>query len=355
MSYFAFLTGWNTLEEIRPVTGLKTKINEFLYVVKVQGTYNEMGRQYGETLKDVLAQEVEKSVAFMQQNQSTFLKSVPEEYKRATFLASIRALYDDNLPHYNRDVIDFMKGVAMGSGVLYEKLVYCNFFSDLMDNHHCILLNKNINGKQLNLRTLDFGTNNIKQVLTVFHPVGKTPYVSLGLVHFFGVVSGMSKKNIFFGESYHDVKLGTAKVPYKGTPFHHVAHEVLSTANSLSEAAEILKGSARMSNLEFLVADDHAAKILLASVDVFDEIPQSGAALFSVTPVEKKNFDENFHYLTDIKTIIKEFVPRTKSGDLHVIITYNDKIYISVTTDVLHSYNNTFYEFDLPQLFIKHK
>jgi hypothetical protein len=253
--------------------------------------------------------------------------------------------------NYNPDVIDYIKGIALGSGVPYKNLLFCNFFSDLMDNHHCILLNKNINGKQLNLRTLDFGTNNIKQVLTVFHPVGKTPYVSLGVVHFFGVVSGMSQKNIFFGESYHDVKLGTGEVTYKGTPFHHVAHTVLSTANSLPEAAQILKQSARISNLEFLVADDHAAKILLASMDVFDELPQSGDALFSVTPVEKKNFDENFHYLTDIKSIITEFVPRTKSGDLHVIITYDKKLYISVTTDVLHSYNNTFYEFDLAQLF----
>ena len=73
----------------------------------------------------------------------------------------------------------------------------------------------------------------------------------------------------------------------------------------------------------------------------------------SVTPNEEGNFKKNLHYLNSIENVIKEFIPRTKSGELHIMISYDNKIYVSVTSDVLQSYNNTFYEFSLDELFEK--
>ena len=52
-----------------------------------------------------------------------------------------------------------------------------------------------------------------------------------------------------------------------------------------------------------------------------------------------------------IENVIQKFIPRTKSGELHIMITHGSKLYISVTTDVFQSYNNTFYEYDLLELF----
>jgi len=44
---------------------------------------------------------------------------------------------------------------------------------------------------------------------------------------------------------------------------------------------------------------------------------------------------------------------QVKTMNLHIMVSYNRKIYISVTTNVLQSYNNTFYEFDLGKIFDK--
>ena len=72
--------------------------------------------------------------------------------------------------------------------------------------------------------------------------------------------------------------------------------------------------------------------------------------VYSVTPNEKKNFDKNFHYLTDIDTIINMFIPNTRSGESHIFISYDGYIYVSVTTKLFQSYNNDFHKFSIIEL-----
>ena len=133
-------------------------------------------------------------------------------------------------------------------------------------------------------------------------------------------------------------------------PFHHLSHKLLSECNNLKEIEYLLNNCNRTSNLQLLISDKESSKIYLSCQDKF-EIQQEGDLVYSVTPNDKKNFDENFIYLDSLDNIIKKFIPKTKSGELHIMITYNNKLYVSVTTDILQSYNNTFYEFNLDELF----
>ena len=41
-----------------------------------------------------------------------------------------------------------------------------------MDNH-CILLSKNINNSKVNIRTLDYGSPQLNQVLIIYKPLNK--------------------------------------------------------------------------------------------------------------------------------------------------------------------------------------
>lgn len=323
------------------------KVNDYLYINKLSGTYFEMGEQYGKAMKSVLERDVTKSINFINENQSVLKRKIPYKYRSDNIFNSMMLLYEDNKKHYNPDIINFMKGISSSSDIKYESLLHVNLIGDLMDNH-CILLGKKLNDKVLNLRTLDYGCPQMSHSLTVFNPINKSSYISLNLSIITGIFTGISKEGIFFGESYYDKKIGYPSLV--GMPFHHISHKILSEAKKLDEAEEILKNCERTSNLQLLVSDKEKSRIYLACKNKFIT-QQDSDLVYSVTPNEKENFDKNFAYLDSLDNIIKEFVPRTKSGELHIMISYDKKLYVSVTTDILQSYNNTFYVFSLEELF----
>tara|TARA_B100000035_G_C21034718_1_gene570263 strand:- start:3883 stop:4980 length:1098 start_codon:yes stop_codon:yes gene_type:complete len=325
------------------------KVSKYLYKVSLCGNYFEMGKQYGEVMKKILIKDVKILINFLKDNQHIFNKKIPEKYKKQNIFESLIALYNDNVEHYNKDIIEFTKGVSETTKIEYNKLMYATLFPDITDNH-CILLSKILDKKKLNLRTFDLGCPQLTHTLFVFNPINGNKYISLNVSICFGLVTGISEKNIFFGESYCDTKLGN--ISYQGMPFHHISHKILKLCNNLNEGEEVLKKCNRTSNLDIMLCDNTKSKIFQSCKDKF-EIEKEGDYVYSLTPNEKKNFETNKNYLIDIENIIKKFIPKTKSGELHIMVSYNRKIYISVTTNVLQSYNNTFYEFDLGKIFDK--
>ena len=320
------------------------RVNPHLSICHVYGTYYTMGTQYGKAMHRRLTTDSDLFLEWMVANQAYFYKKMV--IKNKNIFNALDELYTANRTYYNQDVINYMKGVSQGSGIPFKSLLFCNLFGDLMDNH-CILLSKNIPGGRLNLRTLDYGCPQMSHCCTVFHPEGGYAYLSLNLSVLFGVFSGVSKKNVFFGESYYD--LAVTPSDHLGMPFHHIAHKILAESPDVQTAARLLEKCKRQSNLQLLLADESTARIYLSSDKMF--ILHQENEVESVTPNEEKNFKLNSHYLDSIENVIQNFIPRTKSGELHVLLTHGSKLYISVTTDVFQSYNNTFYEYNLADLF----
>jgi hypothetical protein len=340
---YAFFNGGNVI--VKASKG--SKVHDYLYICHVYGTYYTMGTQYGKFMKKKLIRDVDTFLSWLKNNESIFYKNIPVEYRRKDIFEALQALYRANLVNYNADVLDYTKGVAQASGIPYMKLLYCNLFTDLMDNH-CIIMSKSTPNGRLNIRTFDYGAPQLSHCLTVFHPIGRIPYLSLNVSFALGIVTGVSAKNVFFGESYYDEKM-EEKVNYIGMPFHHISHLILSKATDVQTAGILLEKCKRQSNLQLLLADRATARIYLSSENNFRLIQEGDVT--SVTPNEEKKFKLNSHYLDTIENIIQKFIPRTKSGELHIMITHGSKLYISVTTDVFQSYNNTFYEYDLLELF----
>jgi hypothetical protein len=341
-SYFT----WTT--KIAPVENEPAfKLNENLYLVKLHGTYKEMGVQYGQVLRDVLQRDVYLSLDFFKRNATFYLKG---RAKTGDIFAALDEVYEKNKANYNSDVMDYLQGMAEGAVIPFDHIRRLNTVTELTDNH-CLLLSKVINGKRLNLRTLDFGSPHISQVLTVFNPVGRTPYAALQGSFVGGVFTGISKTNVFFGESYYDFKLDEGGTNLEGMPFHHISHRILADARTIDDAENILNECNRQSNLELLVATESAGKIFLSSKFTFRIAYPGESDVYSVTPNEMKRFTQNQIYLDSLEHVIKEFIPRTKSGEFHIMMAYDNKVYVSVTTNVLQAYNNTFYEFRMDQLF----
>ena len=342
----------------RTTSQQKEKISKYLYKVHLQGSYYEMGKQYGKAMKRVLEKDVKTFIHFLRNNNDLYQRKIIEKYKRKTIFDSLLSYYEDNKKYFNPDIIEFTRGVSEGSEIEYNKLLYANLFPDITDNH-CILLSKIIENKRMNVRTLDLGCPQVSHSLIIFNPytsenktsnTQQNKYISLNASIVFGVVTGISERNIFFGETYCDESLG--ELHYNGMPFHHISHEILKSCNNLEDVHTILQKCNRTSNLQLMVSEEQNAHIYLSSKDKLI-LEQNKENVESVTPNEEGNFKKNLHYLNSIENVIKEFIPRTKSGELHIMISYDNKIYVSVTSDVLQSYNNTFYEFSLDELFEK--
>ena len=324
----------------------KIKINDHLYIVKLYGSYYQMGQQYGILMENILTKDLSNFISFIEKNQHYFMRNLPKKFRKGDIFQSILYYFGENKKNFNNDILEFIEGVSNTSNLKYRDLLYVNLFSDIVDNH-CILLSKKINKKILHLRTLDFGLPVMVHTLFCFHPNNKIPYISLNFNHLFGLYTGLSKKGIFFGESYYDFKIG--ELSFQGMPFHHISHKILSEANNLKESEKILTQCQRKSNLQLLISDNNNSKIYLSCIDKLN-VQQEGDIVFSVTPNEKKNFDKNFHLLTDIDSVINKFIPRTKSGEMHTMVYYDNYVYISVTDNVLQSYNNSFYKFHINDL-----
>jgi hypothetical protein len=343
---YAFFNGKNAIEKI--VKKCKNvKIHNYLYICHVYGTYHMMGVEYGKYMKKTISRDVDTFLFWMQSNAGSFQKKIPEIYRKKDIFASLHALYLANHAYYNKDVLEYIEGISEATGIAFMKLMYCNLFSDLMDNH-CIILSKSTPTGRLNIRTFDYGAPQLCHCVTVFHPTGRLAYLSLNVCFAFGIVSGVSEKNVFFGESYYDEKL-EERVAYLGMPFHHLSHLILSQATDVQSASVLLAKCKRQSNLQLLLADSTTARIYVSSENVFRLIQEGDVA--SVTPHEQANFKLNSHYLDTIENVVQKFIPGTKSGELHILLTHGNKIYISVTTDILQSYNNTFYEYNLSDIF----
>ena len=216
-----------------------------------------------------------------------------------------------------------------------------------MDNH-CILLSKNINNSKVNIRTLDYGSPQLNQVLIVFKPLNKIKYISLNISFNFNLFTGYSEKGLFFGESYHDKIID--KISYKGMPFGHVSHKLLSECKNLKESKKLLKNTIRKSNLVLLISDKNDSKIFLYSKSKLEDY-KSGDFIYSASDNEIKKIIKNKNYLDNIKNIINNFIPNLQSGELHIMIKYKKYIYISTTTKIYQSYNNNFTKILIKDLF----
>ncbi|VVU95025.1 hypothetical protein CPAV1605_750 [seawater metagenome] len=338
----------------------KTKIHDHLYLVKLSGTYYNMGVKYGEMMKDIIHNDTAKILKFITDNQDIFLKKVnpiiKNEMKTNDILEAIYIMYTRCVYFIPDEINDYYKGVAKGSQIEFKKIIQTNFFFELMESHCILYTNKSKKGF-LCLRTLDYGCPVLTQNIVVFAPEKKNKYLMLG--HCFGLAAAftmVSEKGLVLGESYYDYNLG--KDPRKGIPFYILFHKICAEANNLKEAESILEKAKRMGNLHLAISSikEEKAKIYKYSysnleTDLEINENQKKNVIYSVTPNEKRRFEKYKDKFTTAEEAISNMLPMVKSGEVHTMIYFNNYIYVSVTSTYIQSYNNNFCKLKIEDLF----
>jgi len=333
------------------------KLDQNLYLVKLKGTYFEMGEQYGLVMKDILKSDIEILINFIKENEDILLKKInPIIKKKMTkdnIMDACYIMYLHCINYIPDDISDFYKGISFSSQIDLKKIICTNFFFELMESH-CILYSIKTEKGLLALRTLDLGCPLFNQTLVVYQPKNKNKYVSLGLSFWVGGATMFSEKYLFLGESFYDYNLG--KDNRIGIPFWILFHKIMAEANTIEEAELIMKKAKRIGNLEISVSDclNNKAKIYKYSPTIFEinhELSNNIKAIYSVTPNEKNRFEKYKNSFTNADEAINKMLPMVKSGELHIMFYYVNNIYISITTNYLQSYNNNFIKIGFEDLF----
>ena len=335
-----------------------TKVNDYFYVIKLEGNYYQMGYQYGTKLKNLIIKDINKFKSFINSNHNYFYNNLNNKIKskikntnllEASYLMFLECKKD--IPEF---VIEYIKGMSYGTNIEFKELMSINFFLELMENHCILYSSKNKSNNILCLRTLDFGCPLITQVLVIFKPGNKNSYASLTPSFMFGSAT-MFSKNIILGESYYDFNLGSdSRI---GIPFYFLFHKLLADYDKLDKITECLKRSKRIGNLEIMVSDivennSVIFKYCQQFLKVNFKTNMKNQTIYSVSPNEKVRFEKYKDTFKNAKEAINKMLPMVKSGELHSLIYDEGNIYISVTEEYLQSYNNDFIKFKLNDIFI---
>jgi hypothetical protein len=333
------------------------KLDDYLYLVKLEGSYYQMGKQYGLLMKKVLQNDVNGILNFIKDNERGILRKlnpiIKNKMKSDDIFEACYLMYLNTLDFIPQEIHDYYKGVAETSEIELKKIIISNFFFELTENH-CIMYSNKTKEGLLSIRTLDLGCPLFSQSLIVFNPINKNKYLLLGHSFVLGGATMFSEKYLMLGESFYDYNLG--KDSRKGIPFYLLFHKIMAEANNIEEAEKIMKNAKRIGNLEISVSDcrNSKAKIYKYSPDILDahqEITNQKKAIYSVTPGEKARFEKYKNSFSNAEEAINNMLPMVKSGELHVMIYYQDSLFVSVTGEYLQSYNNDFIELSISDLF----
>lgn len=335
----------------------KKELSDYLFLINLEGTYYEMGKQYGTLMKEIILRDNNKFINFMKSTQSVYMKRlnpiIKNKLQNNDVIEACYNMYLNCLYFLPQDITDYFKGVSEGADIDLKELITTNFFYELMENH-CIMYAKKTDKGLLGIRTLDLCSPILAQSLTVFNPKGKNKYITLGHSFVLGAATMISEKGLILGESFYDYNLG--KDQRMGIPFYLLFHQIMSEANNIVEAKDIMREAKRIGNLQISVfnyLENDAVIYNYSSCNLIknQKFSSNTSVIYSVTPGEKERFEKHKNDFNNAEEAIHKMLPMVKSGELHVMIYHDNYIYVSVTTDIIQSYNNNFTKLNLKDLF----
>jgi len=334
----------------------RKKLSDYLYLVKLEGTYLEMGSQYGELMKDILDSDTKKAINFLNENKSIFFKHMNPRIRKkinndTTVMDACYLMYLEHLYFVPQFYLDFLKGVSDSSEIDYKIIVSLNFFTELAENH-CILYSDFSNNKTLSIRTLDFFSPLFTQSLIIFKPINEYSYLNLNLSFLASGITMISENKLILGESFCDNYLG--KNDHIGIPFSILFHKVMKESKTYQDAEDIIINAKRMGNLNISLVDakNNFGKLYQYCTKSFKS-DQSGDnnIIYNVTINERKKFEQYKYNFKTAEEAIHNMLPMVKSGELHIMIYDDNYLYVSVTTEFVQSYNNDFIKIKFDDLF----
>jgi hypothetical protein len=231
----------------------------------LSGTPNEMGRQQGELLHDVIAD----AMAFIQSD--VLLSSIPQ-------IAKDMGLIDIALKASYPEFLEECQGIVDTAGDTGFNMEYCltlNFGDVILefmetgipeDGTGCSSVvaagTATKDGRLLHSRNLDWGGMNIdfiykNPLIQIRQPQGKTPHVFIGFPLNLSPYTGMNLSGMAFGSHAAD-PAGPSEQSANGRSFVQMLGRMLAEAGSLQDVRVFVNGEKRMSAGILVVSDGNA-------------------------------------------------------------------------------------------------
>jgi isopenicillin-N N-acyltransferase-like protein len=242
-------------------TGELKYVNE-LPVLVVSGTPEEMGEAAG-----ALALKPGRRVL-------DYPRQLLEKHSVGRLWGVFEKAGEGMLPQFPAAYRKELETLAKGADVEPGPVVVGNTFFDLKQVFACSALlveaDRSATGGPLLARNLDYPSLGYIQeysLVTVYRPMGKHAFVSIGFPGLVGCLSGMNDAGLSLAIlEVCDVKDGERPFNGRGIPYAVCHRKVLEECTTIAEARKVLQGLPRTTTLNLVVAD------------------RKGVAVFEVTP-----------------------------------------------------------------------
>ncbi len=203
-------------------------------VLKLSGTYYEMGLEYGVLLKNEVTTVGTKFDVLI----SSVKKRIPWYLK--PFTGSLLKYYIGQMEcRLPKKYQEELRGIADGSGIPYSTLVFFTFGGGSLEPG-CTLLFTNLGDRIIHGRTFDFDLMLMGQypVITEYNPDGEQSYINFGVIAYPGFFNGVNKNGISITLNYG---MGAYRKDLKGLPMGLKIREMLAGSTNIADTERILR------------------------------------------------------------------------------------------------------------------
>ena len=225
-------------------------------ILKLAGTPEQMGEQYGHILKDVL-RKIEKHIN----------KEILDLGLRGLVIRRIADTLDKNIP---KEYKEEMKAIVKESGVAYKTLLFINCFGDVFNvgcSTFAVWGKRSFDKAPIFGRNLDFYSMGIADkvgILIIYKPEGKKQFAAPCFVGFSGLYSGINKDGFCVANmlAYNDIM----KIAPNPMPSSLAFRQILEQCSTIDGAEQILKGQQYIGGNNLMMVEKEG-KACVAEID----------------------------------------------------------------------------------------
>jgi isopenicillin-N N-acyltransferase-like protein len=236
-----------------------------LPVLRVEGTPEEIGEQIG-----MLALRPARRLL-------AFPGDMLREANAALAIVLVGGTARFMSTHFPPDYARELKAMAAAGAVELDKLLVANTIFDIYKSIGCSTLavgpERSATGGALFGRNLDFfsmGYLDQYSLVTVYHPNGKRPFVSVGFPGVVGCLSGMNDAGLALAVlEVYESKDGSASFDPQGVPYAMCYRELLETCADRAAAEKALRGMKRTVMTNLAVCDPAGGAVFESTPTAF--------------------------------------------------------------------------------------
>lgn len=344
-----------------------------IQIVKVWGSPYEMGRAYGELLKDEIRDNLPKLVQRMTE-------------KAGQPVTILDQVFEQTKPFIPDHFLEEMRGLMDGSGLPLQDIIRANLIGEASE-WNCSLFGAwgkatAADGHLYQLRALDFETGaNIQKypVIVVYFPQQGHPFANITWAGTVGCISGISEAQLAISEIGDDYD--KENDTFAGIPFMFLLRDILQFDNSLDEAITRVKNAPRTTSLMYGIGDGDFGQLrglqtshtlcnvydpdnlepLTEAHQRIEDIVYWGMS-WNVPEFDKPLHDKLVEHYGKInaEVTINDILPFVRTGNLQAVVYDLTAMKIWVAnaradeeTGPLEAYNRQYIEFDMKDLFTK--